>query len=57
MKNLLRLDDLSVKEIKDILDLALKFKNKKIKKQFNNKTVANLFLENSTGTHYSFLQA
>ena len=57
MKNLLHLDDLSVNEIKEIVQLALKLKQNKIKKQLTGKTIANLFLENSTRTHYSFVQA
>ncbi len=52
--NILKLSDLSKKEINDILDLAEEFKNGK-KINFNHEiTIANLFFEPSTRTHYSF---
>jgi aspartate carbamoyltransferase catalytic subunit len=57
MFNLLKLDDLSTKQVIDIIKEANTLSKKKIVKQFKNKIVANLFFENSTRTHYSFLVA
>lgn len=54
MKNLIRLQDLSAKEINDILDTAQDIINGKNKSKLDNKIVANLFFEPSTRTHYSF---
>ena len=54
MKNLIRLQDLSVKEINDILDIAQNIINGRNKSKLDNKIVANLFFEPSTRTHYSF---
>lgn len=57
MKNLLRLQDLSIEEINNILDLAQSIKNKEINLLVENKIIANLFFEPSTRTHYSFATA
>ena len=57
MKNLLRLQDLSIEEINNILDLAQSIKNKEITPLVENKIIANLFFEPSTRTHYSFATA
>ncbi|MDR2823459.1 MAG: aspartate carbamoyltransferase catalytic subunit [Mycoplasmataceae bacterium] len=60
MKNLLKLSDLTIKEINHLLDLAQDIKNHKIKnydKILKEKIVANLFFEASTRTHYSFMTA
>lgn len=57
MKNLLRLQDLSIEEINNILDLAQSIKDKKISPLVENKIIANLFFEPSTRTHYSFATA
>lgn len=54
MKNLIRLSDLSVAEINDLLDTAQNIIDGKEKRQLNGKIVANLFFEPSTRTHYSF---
>ncbi len=54
MKNLIRLRDLSVKEINDILDTAQDIIDHKNNDKLDNKIVANLFFEPSTRTHYSF---
>lgn len=54
MKNLLRLQDLSIEEINNILDLAQSIKDKEIIPLVENKIIANLFFEPSTRTHYSF---
>ena len=57
MKNLLRLQDLSIEEINNILDLAQSIEDKKISPLVENKIIANLFFEPSTRTHYSFATA
>ena len=57
MKNLLRLQDLSIEEINNILDLAQSIKDKEINPLVGNKIIANLFFEPSTRTHYSFATA
>lgn len=60
MKNLLTLNNLSIQEIDNILDLAQEIKNKKIKNidsLLKNKIIANLFFEPSTRTQYSFISA
>ena len=57
MKNLLRLQDLSIEEINNILDLAQSIKDNKISPLVENKIIANLFFEPSTRTHYSFATA
>ena len=57
MKNLFKLSDLSVEEINSILDEAIEFKNGKEFKDLEGKKVVNLFFENSTRTHYSFIKA
>ena len=57
MKNLLRLQDLSIEEINNILDLAQSIKDKEISPLVENKIIANLFFEPSTRTHYSFATA
>ena len=57
MKNLLRLQDLSIEEINNIIDLAQSIKDKKISPLVENKIIANLFFEPSTRTHYSFATA
>ena len=57
MNNLLRLQDLSIEEINNILDLAQSIKDKEISPLVENKIIANLFFEPSTRTHYSFATA
>lgn len=57
MKNLLKLSDLSVEEIKEILDDAQAFKEGAAYPKAKDKIVANLFFEPSTRTHYSFVSA
>lgn len=53
--NILKLADLEVKEIEEILSLATNFKSGKKKINYNgDKIIANLFFEPSTRTHYSF---
>ena len=53
--NILKLADLDVKEIEEILDLAASFKSGNKKINYNGeKIIANLFFEPSTRTHYSF---
>ena len=57
MKNLFTLDELSVLDITEILEEALAFKKGKDFTDLKGKKVANLFFENSTRTHYSFIVA
>lgn len=57
MKNLFTLKDLSVLDIKEILDEALRFKKGQEFTELKGKKVVNLFFENSTRTHYSFIAA
>ncbi len=57
MRNLFTLTDLSIEEINAILDNALAYKNGKEYKALEGKKVVNLFFENSTRTHYSFIAA
>lgn len=53
--NILKLADLEVKEIEEILDNAAAFKSGIKKINYNGeKIIANLFFEPSTRTHYSF---
>lgn len=56
--NILKLDNLTVEEIEEILQGAIDFKNGKKKVNYNGeKVIANLFFEPSTRTHYSFEMA
>lgn len=55
--NLFNLKDVGIEEINEILDLAEEFKRGKIVDYKGQKTVANLFFEASTRTHYSFNNA
>ena len=56
--NILKLEDLKVNEIEELLDNAIDFKSGKRKVSCNgNKVIANLFFEPSTRTHYSFEMA
>ncbi|PAT01603.1 aspartate carbamoyltransferase [Candidatus Izimaplasma bacterium ZiA1] len=57
MKNLFTLRDLSVVDINRIIDNAIMYKNGKEFKGLENKKVVNMFFENSTRTHYSFIKA
>lgn len=52
--NILNLDNFSVEEINEILDLAEEFKNGKEVDYKGKKVISNLFFEPSTRTHYSF---
>lgn len=53
--NILKLADLELKEIEEILDQAAAFKSGTKKINYNgDKIIANLFFEPSTRTHYSF---
>ncbi len=55
--NIVSLDDFSVQEIYQILQLANEFANGKVVNYHHQKTVAHLFFEPSTRTHYSFEKA
>lgn len=57
MKNLFTLKDLSVLDITEILDEALRFKQGQKCTDLQGMKVVNLFFENSTRTHYSFIAA
>ncbi|MBU1019714.1 MAG: aspartate carbamoyltransferase catalytic subunit [Firmicutes bacterium] len=57
MKNLFSLKELSVLDINRIIDEAIEFKNGKEYTDLKGRKVANLFFENSTRTHYSFIVA
>lgn len=57
MKNLFTLEELSVLDINEILDEAISFKKGMDFTALHNKKVVNLFFENSTRTHYSFIAA
>ena len=52
--NVFRLQDFTVEQINEIIDLAFEFKNGKKVDYDRKKKVAFLFYENSTRTHYSF---
>ena len=52
--NIFKLEDLSISEISDLLDLAEEFKSGKKLNYNGEKIIANLFFEPSTRTHYSF---
>ena len=56
MKDFISLNDYTINEIETMIERAFVLKNKKEFPKLN-KTVANLFYENSTRTHYSFLSA
>ncbi len=56
MKNLLSLREISTEQVMDLLKMASSFKSKQ-KFPTLDKTVANLFFEPSTRTHYSFIKA
>lgn len=56
--NILKLEDLKVEEIEELLETAIQIKNGNKKINYNNeKIIANLFFEPSTRTHYSFEMA
>lgn len=55
--NVFKLSDFSCEKINEILDLAFEFKNGKEVDYHGKKSVAFLFFENSTRTHYSFEKA
>lgn len=57
MNNLFKLSDLSVVDIETILEDAIQYKNGKTNTQLVGKKVVNMFFENSTRTHYSFIKA
>ncbi len=57
MSNLFTLKELSVLDINNIIDEALAFKNGKEFTELRGKKIVNLFFENSTRTHYSFISA
>lgn len=57
MKNLFTLKELSVLDIKEILDEAKRFKRGMEYSDLQDKKIVNLFFENSTRTHYSFIAA
>lgn len=52
--NILNLDNFSVREINEILDIAEEFRNGKELDYKGRKVISNLFFEPSTRTHYSF---
>ncbi len=57
MNNLFTLEELSVLDIHNILEEAIEFKKGKEFDLLKGKKVVNLFFENSTRTHYSFIAA
>jgi aspartate carbamoyltransferase catalytic subunit len=57
MNHLFTLKDLSVLDIQSILEEAIAFKKGKEFLDLKGKKVVNLFFENSTRTHYSFIAA
>lgn len=57
MNHLFTLKDLSVLDIQSILEEAIAFKKGKEFTELKGKKVVNLFFENSTRTHYSFIAA
>jgi aspartate carbamoyltransferase catalytic subunit len=57
MKNLFRLDDLTVVDIHEIIDEAIEFKKGKTYDGLKGKKIVNMFFESSTRTHYSFIKA
>ncbi|MCK5387910.1 MAG: aspartate carbamoyltransferase catalytic subunit [Candidatus Izimaplasma sp.] len=57
MKNLFALKDLSVVDINALIEDAIRFKNGMKYDKLEGKTVVNMFFENSTRTHYSFIAA
>lgn len=54
MRNFLTLDDLSEKEILNLVKDALLFKKNEIEYDLKGKIIANMFFESSTRTQYSF---
>ena len=54
MKRIVDLNELSLEQIQNIIDEAIAFKNGKVIDYHQKKVVANLFVEPSTRTHYSF---
>ena len=56
MNNLLTVDDLRMKEVTALIDQALYFKNTKDFPKYD-KSIVNIFYENSTRTKYSFVMA
>jgi aspartate carbamoyltransferase catalytic subunit len=54
--SLLKLSNISVEEIQDILKRAEAYANG-LTSNLSNKIIANLFFESSTRTHYSFITA
>lgn len=57
MKKLNSLEDLSVLDITGIIEQAIRFKQGESYDKLQGKKVVNLFFENSTRTHYSFIAA
>lgn len=57
MKKLNSLEDLSVLDIMGIIESAISFKNGEKYDKLQGKKIVNLFFENSTRTHYSFIAA
>lgn len=57
MNNLFKLSNLTVVDINNIIDEAIQFKNGKEYDALKGKKVVNMFFENSTRTHYSFIKA
>lgn len=57
MKKLNSLEDLSVLDITGIIESAIRFKQGEKYNALQGKKVVNLFFENSTRTHYSFIAA
>ena len=57
MKNLFKLSELSVVDINKIIEESIEFKNGKVFDSLKGKKVVNMFFENSTRTHYSFIKA
>lgn len=57
MQNLFTLEDLSVLDITNIVEEAIRFKKGQKFEALEGKKIVNLFFENSTRTHYSFMTA
>lgn len=56
-RDLLSITDLSLSQIRTILDLALEFKNKSVSNLLSDKIIAHCFFESSTRTRLSFESA
>lgn len=57
MKHLIKIEDLTVKDINKIYDIAYAFEKGERKTDYSNKSICNMFFENSTRTKLSFEMA